>query len=105
VSAVRAVVEPRRPSPIAIPDEEAGRDLPPALAALVEERRSAERAAVEAARRAAIVVLPAQTWREVQDRAASVGVEVELRQEGGQLYVAADIGAIDGDGPADESSS
>ena len=44
-------------------------DLPPALAAMMEDRRADARDAVEAARREAIVVLPPSTWREIQGRA------------------------------------
>ena len=45
-------------APDTTPDETATKDLPPALAAMMEERRAAARDAVEAARREAIVVLP-----------------------------------------------
>jgi two-component system sensor histidine kinase DegS len=91
IVATRAVVEPVATSDVAIPTEEAGKELPPALAALVEERRTAEREAAEAAVRASIVVLPAATWREVQDHAASVGVEAELQDGGGHLHLVADL--------------
>ncbi len=91
VVATRAVVEPVPTSDIEIPTEEAGRDLPPALAALVEERRVAKRKASEAAVEAAVVVLPAATWREIQDHAASVGVEAELQDGGARLHLAADL--------------
>jgi two-component system sensor histidine kinase DegS len=95
VVATRAVVEAQPTSDVEIPTEEAGKNLPPALAALVEERRSAERAAAEAAVRASIVVLPASTWREIQDRAVSVGAEAELRADGAHVHLAADLPAVD----------
>ena len=57
-SSRRAVVEPMPTSNVAIPTEEAGKDLPPALAALVEERRAAERDAADAAIQAATAILP-----------------------------------------------
>jgi|SoiMetStandDraft_2_1073263.scaffolds.fasta_scaffold35867_2 two-component system, NarL family, sensor histidine kinase DegS len=94
--ATRAIVEPTKASDVEIPTQEAGKSLPPALAALVEERREAERDAAEAAVRDSIVVLPAQPWREIQDRAASVGVEAELRADGGHLHVATDLPILDG---------
>lgn len=97
VVATRAA-EPTSGPDIAIPTEEAGKNLPPALAALVEDRRSAEREAAAAAIRASIVVLPTSTWREIQDRAASVGVDAELRADGGQLHLAADLPALDAAG-------
>ena len=53
----------RRPRPAA------DADLPPALAAMMEDRRADARDAVEAARRDAIVELPPSTWREIQSRA------------------------------------
>ena len=49
------------------------KDLPPALAAMMEDRRADARDAIEAARREAIVVLPPSTWREIQGRAATLG--------------------------------
>ena len=98
VVATRAVAaESTVPTDIAIPTEEAGKDLPPALAALVEDRRTAKREAAAAAVRASIVVLPAATWREIQDRAASVGVEAELLADGGHLHLATDLPAARGD--------
>jgi two-component system, NarL family, sensor histidine kinase DegS len=98
VVATRAVAEPTSGPDVAIPTEEAGKNLPPALAALVEDRRSAEREAAAAAIRASIVVLPTSTWREIQDRAASVGVDAELRADGGHLHLAADLPALEAAG-------
>jgi two-component system, NarL family, sensor histidine kinase DegS len=95
VVATRAVAESTGTTDVAIPTEEAGKNLPPALAALVEDRRTAEREAAAAAVRASIVVLPASTWHEIQDRAASVGVEAELRADGGHLHLVTDIPALD----------
>jgi hypothetical protein len=104
IVATRAVVEPVAMSDVAIPTEEAGKELPPALAALVEERRTAEREAAEAAVRASIVVLPAATWREVQDHAASVGVEAELQNGGGHLHLVADLPPVDESTTTDASA-
>ncbi len=98
VVATRAVAEPTNAPDVEIPTEEAGKNLPPALAALVEDRRSAVRDAAAAAVRASIVVLPSSTWREVQDRAASVGVVAELRADGGHLHLATELPAGDVDG-------
>jgi two-component system, NarL family, sensor histidine kinase DegS len=98
--ATRAIVEPMKGSAVAIPTQEAGKDLPPALAALVEERRNAERDAAEAAVRDSIVVLPATPWREIRDRAASVGVDAQLRADGGHLHVVVEIPHPDGEATA-----
>jgi two-component system sensor histidine kinase DegS len=89
--ATRAVARVDAPSDIEIPSQDADHDLPPALAVLVEERREAKQAAAEAAVRASIVVLPAATWREIQERAASVGVDAELRAGGAHLHLTADL--------------
>ena len=91
VIATRAVAEPKSAPDVAIPTVEGDKDLPPALAALVEERREAERDAARAAIRDAIVVLPPTTWRELRDRAASIGVDAELLADGGQLHLAAEM--------------
>ena len=104
IVATRAVVEPVATSEIAIPTEEAGKDLPPALANLVEERRTAQRERAEAAVQASIVVLPAATWREIQDHAASVGVEAELQDGGGRLHLSADLPATEEVAPAEVTS-
>jgi hypothetical protein len=94
VTAKRAVVE-RAPTPMPDLPPEAGKDLPPALAAMIEDRRASERDAAEAAIRRSIVVLPAATWREIQARAASVGVTVELLSDGGEVRLVAPVPAAD----------
>jgi two-component system sensor histidine kinase DegS len=75
------------------PGAPAGADLPPALAAMIEERAADERDAVEAARLEALVVLPPGIWREIQGRAASIGVTAELLEEGAELHLSADLPA------------
>jgi two-component system sensor histidine kinase DegS len=67
------------------------KDLPPALAAMMEDRREQAEAAAEAARSAAIVSLPADAWREIQQRAATVGITAELLASGGELRIAVDF--------------
>jgi len=96
IVAMRAV-RPDARSEVEIPTAEAGSDLPPALAALVEERRAAQQAAVDAAIRNSVVVLPPATWREIQERAASVGVDAELKGDGGHIHLAIDLGPAHGD--------
>jgi two-component system sensor histidine kinase DegS len=93
VGATRAIAEPRRTSGIDTPAPEPGKDLPPALAAMFEERREDERQAAEAAVRESIVSLPASNWREIQGRAASIGVTAELLADGSELRLVADIPA------------
>jgi two-component system sensor histidine kinase DegS len=95
VIANRAVVESKSGPDVAIPTAEGSKDLPPALAALVEERREAEREAARAAIRDAICALPPSAWREIRDRAASVGAEAELLDFGGHLRLVAEMAAPD----------
>jgi hypothetical protein len=91
LSATRAVAEPRRTSDVDLPTPEPGKDLPPALAAMFEERLADERLAAEAAIRESIVALPAPNWREIQDRASSIGVVAELLSDGSELRLVADL--------------
>jgi hypothetical protein len=69
-------------------------DLPPALAAMMEDRRADARDAVEAARREAIVNLPPSTWREIQGRAATLGVGAELTDEGQTLRLVIEVAPV-----------
>ena len=68
-----------------------GQDLPPALASMMADRREQAEAAAEAARNAAIVALPPQAWRDIQQRAASVAITAELLADGGELRIAAEL--------------
>jgi len=91
IGAKRAVAKARRTSDVDLPDPEEGKDLPPALAAMFAARLADEREAAEAAVREAIVGLPATSWREIQGRAASIGVIAELLSDGSELRLVADI--------------
>jgi two-component system, NarL family, sensor histidine kinase DegS len=68
-----------------------GQDLPPALASMMNDRREQAEAAAEAARNAAIVALPPQAWRDIQQRAASVAITAELVADGGELRIAVEL--------------
>src|SRR6266542_379633 len=76
---VPEVTEPSPPQSSPARGKGKQQDLPPALVAMIAERREDRAAAVETARRAAIVPLPAAAWREIQDRAATLGIRAELR--------------------------
>jgi two-component system sensor histidine kinase DegS len=95
VAATRAVAQPRRTSDVDAPAPEPGKELPPALAAMFEERLADERDAAEAAIRDSIVALPAANWREIQSRASSIGVMAELLSDGSELRLVADIPALE----------
>ena len=73
------------------PDAGANKDLPPALAAMMEDRRSDARHAAESARLDSIVTLSPTTWRELQSRAATLGLTVELSSDGEELRLLAEL--------------
>ncbi len=95
VEASRAVSDPVPSSAVEIPSEAGDKDLPPALAAMVEDRRAHERDVAEAAVRDAIVALPATTWRAIQGRAESIGIDAELLADGGRVRLVAHIPPLD----------
>jgi two-component system sensor histidine kinase DegS len=86
---VEARVAARRtgsqPAGAAEVDPKTGKELPPALAAMMEDRKADRQKAVEAARQAWLVVLPEGPWREIQMRASTIGVSVELVDDGSTL--------------------
>jgi two-component system sensor histidine kinase DegS len=77
------------------------KDLPPALAAMMEEQKADERAALERKRAKAIAKLPSDAWREIQGRASPLGITVELLDGGGSLRVSL---AIEEVSPAEQST-
>jgi two-component system, NarL family, sensor histidine kinase DegS len=95
VSATRdrtsAVEEAEREAAAQAATPAGGKDLPPALAAMIEDRREQAEAAAESARNAAIVALPATAWREIQQRAATVGISAELLSGGAELVIGVDL--------------
>ena len=98
LTARRAGDEPL-PEPDAMPEEpqhgkkgkDKEKDLPPALAAMMEERHADERAAAERKRAKAIAKLPSDAWREIQGRATPLGITVQLLDGGGSLRVSVAI--------------
>jgi two-component system, NarL family, sensor histidine kinase DegS len=63
-------------------------DMPPALAAMIEDRRATQAAARDAAREANRVVLPATVARDLAARATALGGTSELLDGGAELRVA-----------------
>jgi hypothetical protein len=57
--------------------------IPGALQAMIEEQR----ADAEAARAAGALTLPAATWREIQQRAQTIGGRADLLDEGRQVVI------------------
>jgi hypothetical protein len=74
----------------------AGKDLPPALETMLTERRQAAETGVADARAAAIVALPASTWREIEQRAMSTGIVAEQGNGGASLRLRAEVGPATG---------
>jgi len=104
-ASVRASRGDAAPAPVeTAPDapRKKGEELPPALAAMIEDRRANEREALEAARLDSIVSLPAGTWRELETRAATLGIDAELVADGGELRVAVDLPGPGSEEPAPE---
>lgn len=84
-------------APAAVPDPDIppdATDLPPALAAMVEARRQAYQTALEAARHAAVVALPASAVREARARAATHGFGAEVGGDGDRLVLRVPLGGI-----------
>jgi hypothetical protein len=80
-------------TPAAVPETASGKDLPPALAAMMEERRADARTAAEAAQKDSIVELPQSTWREIQGRAATLGLTVDLSPDRSEFRLLAELPA------------
>jgi two-component system sensor histidine kinase DegS len=76
----------------------ASKDLPPALAAMMEERRADAQTAAETAQRNSIVELPSTPWREIQGRATTLGLTVELSADGSELRLLAELPPVSAEG-------
>jgi two-component system sensor histidine kinase DegS len=70
-------------------------EILPQLAAMIQEQQEGEAAALYAAEEAVVRrrALPAAVWREIQQRAASAGIEVALAEEGRRLDVLVQVPA------------
>jgi two-component system sensor histidine kinase DegS len=90
VAAFRSGTASAPPEP-ETPGAGSGREFSPTLAAMMDDRQADHMAAVEAARVAAIAVLPPTAWRELESRAATLGVTAELLRDGGELRLAVRI--------------
>jgi two-component system, NarL family, sensor histidine kinase DegS len=70
-----------------------GGDVPPALAALLEQDRAdaAAASAAAASTAAAAAAIPPAVWREIRQRAGTLGVEVQLSEDGQGLRIRAPL--------------
>jgi len=75
-------------------------ELPPALAEMVETRRAAHEAAVQAARDAAVVHLPADVRRELAARAATIDAALTIDQRTGELRLVVPLAERAADEPS-----
>jgi two-component system sensor histidine kinase DegS len=95
LSAQRGATSAAAPAEPAGPPETAGgKELPPALAAMMEDRRADHVAAVEAARVASIAVLPAAAWRSLEERATTLGASALLLDDGGTVRIEMPLGDL-----------
>jgi hypothetical protein len=78
--------------------EDTGKDLPPALESMMADRRERAEARSQAARAAAVVALPIDTWREIQQRAAANGICAALVDGGATLQLRAELEPLETDG-------
>ncbi len=80
---------------------ESSETMPAALEAMVAERRAKHQAAVESARKAAIIRLPARLQKDLVHRAATIGLEAEILEDGSclRLTVVVPGSAPDADQP------
>jgi hypothetical protein len=89
VSAERDVVmPPEEEVPTAAPTaakRKKGEELPPALAQMIEARKEDRAALIEEAQRAAIVALPANVRRDIVSRAAAIGAELVIADDGSSV--------------------
>ncbi len=63
------------------------RELPEALKAMIEERRAGAAAARSSRSQSQLLALPPTTWREVQQRADTIGVAAELVDDGREVVL------------------
>jgi hypothetical protein len=82
---------PAEPAPRARGAREQGEDLPPALAAMILEQRADEAARVPAPPPAREQGLPAAMWRDIEQRARSLGIQAHASDDGRRLDLAVEL--------------
>jgi hypothetical protein len=65
---------------------------------MMEQRRVDARTAAETALRDSIVELSSTTWREIQGRANTIGLTVELSTDGSELRLLAELPQVSAEG-------
>jgi two-component system sensor histidine kinase DegS len=83
--------EQEEPDEAAAADEDHGkggdRQIPDALKAMIDEQRAGAAAVRTSIRQLQILALPASTWREVQQRAATIGATAQLVDDGREVVL------------------
>jgi hypothetical protein len=83
--------EQEEPDEAAAADEDHGkggdRQIPDALKVMIDEQRAGAAAVRTSIRQSQILALPASTWREVQQRAATIGATAQLVDDGREVVL------------------
>ena len=84
-------VEEEEPEEAAAADQQHGkggvREIPEALKVMIDEQRAGAAAVRTSKRQSQILALPASTWREVQQRAATIGATAQLVDDGREVVL------------------
>jgi two-component system sensor histidine kinase DegS len=84
-------VEEEEPEEVVAADQKHGkggdREIPEALKVMIDEQRAGAAAARSSKKQSQILALPASTWREVQQRADTIGVTAQLVDDGREVVL------------------
>jgi hypothetical protein len=84
-------VEEEEPEEVVAADQMHGkggeREIPEALKVMIDEQRAGAAAVRTSIRQSQILALPASTWREVQQRAATIGATAQLVDDGREVVL------------------
>jgi two-component system sensor histidine kinase DegS len=85
------VLEEEEPEEPEVADQKHGkggdREIPEALKAMIDERRAGAAAARSSRKQSQTLALPASTWREVQQRAGTIGITAQLVDDGREVVL------------------
>jgi hypothetical protein len=68
-------------------DKGGDREIPEALKAMIDEQRADAAAARTSRKQSRVLALPPSTWREVQQRAGTMGIKAELVDAGREVVL------------------
>ncbi len=85
------VLEEEEPEEPEVADQKHGkggdREIPEALKVMIDERRAGAAAARSSRKQSQTLALPASTWREVQQRAGTIGITAQLVDDGREVVL------------------